>query len=410
MTLARSYGPLLGAARQGSYPAWTQVCEELASPVVGYLRVRGVVDPEAAGRDVFIELAREVQDFDGKTSSFRALVFGIAHARLGVEQRYSRQRFQHDAGSSVARAAPDLSQAFELLTSEQADVVGLTIVGGLDVDQTAAVLQRAVADVAADEEKAMQELKDALPRLGLQILAGITPEHDADEVPLESTIAALVAEDGNRLSDHFILTCAARAADEARTVYVDVPLFGDEAENLGFMERLRPRATAFAATAAVVLSLSGVAWAADGASPGDWYYGLDRALEVIGIGAGGAEERLLEAAANSADSTQASGPATGQRRNDGPTSASVDETGTQRAAAAVATQEFGSQQSLATKDGVAGFLDYLANEEGLSGKEISEVAKTMAGQPGKGNEPDRPGRPDDPGRPESSGRGATGRP
>lgn len=48
--------------------------------------------------------------------------------------------------------------------------------------------------------------------------------------------------------------------------------------------------------AAVLLSgMTGVAVAADGAGPGDVLYGLDRALEAVGIGDGGAAERIEEA-------------------------------------------------------------------------------------------------------------------
>jgi hypothetical protein len=46
----------------------------------------------------------------------------------------------------------------------------------------------------------------------------------------------------------------------------------------------------------VLGSGAGVAIAADGAAPGDALYGLDRALERVAIGDGGAAERLQEAA------------------------------------------------------------------------------------------------------------------
>jgi hypothetical protein len=45
----------------------------------------------------------------------------------------------------------------------------------------------------------------------------------------------------------------------------------------------------------MVVGMTGVAAAADSAAPGDPLYGLDRALERIGIGAGSAAERLEEA-------------------------------------------------------------------------------------------------------------------
>lgn len=61
--------------------------------------------------------------------------------------------------------------------------------------------------------------------------------------------------------------------------------------------QLRHRVATGAAAITVVLgSGAGVAIAADGAAPGDPLYGLDRALETVAIGDGGAVERLKEAA------------------------------------------------------------------------------------------------------------------
>ena len=60
---------------------------------------------------------------------------------------------------------------------------------------------------------------------------------------------------------------------------------------------LRPR-LATALTLVFLLSgMTGLAFAADGAAPGDALYGLDRALERIGIGNGAAAERIAEAQA-----------------------------------------------------------------------------------------------------------------
>ena len=58
---------------------------------------------------------------------------------------------------------------------------------------------------------------------------------------------------------------------------------------------LRPQIAAAAVAILMITGATGVAAAADAAAPGDSLYGLDRALERIGIGAGSAEERLEEA-------------------------------------------------------------------------------------------------------------------
>ncbi len=66
------------------------------------------------------------------------------------------------------------------------------------------------------------------------------------------------------------------------------------------------RLAAGAAALLVAVTLSGgLAYAANGAKPGDFLYGLDRALEVIGIGDGGADERLRELLALEGDDGRA---------------------------------------------------------------------------------------------------------
>ncbi|MGH8946760.1 MAG: hypothetical protein ACRDVL_11520 [Acidimicrobiia bacterium] len=59
--------------------------------------------------------------------------------------------------------------------------------------------------------------------------------------------------------------------------------------------KLIPRFGVSLATFALLIGMSGVAVAADAAAPGDTLHGIDLALEKIGIGAGGSEERIAEA-------------------------------------------------------------------------------------------------------------------
>lgn len=53
---------------------------------------------------------------------------------------------------------------------------------------------------------------------------------------------------------------------------------------------------AFGAMVALLAGFSSAAYAANGAAPGDTLYGFDCALENVGIGDGGLQERLAEAA------------------------------------------------------------------------------------------------------------------
>jgi hypothetical protein len=58
--------------------------------------------------------------------------------------------------------------------------------------------------------------------------------------------------------------------------------------------RVARRVVALAATFGLLFAMSGVALAADSASPGDLLYGIDRAFETFGIGDGGVDERIAE--------------------------------------------------------------------------------------------------------------------
>ena len=83
-------------------------------------------------------------------------------------------------------------------------------------------------------------------------------------------------------------------ADAAHFAHVTEPAIA-RASRPSLMDRLRARAVAVAA--GVVLTVGGfggAAYAANGAAPGDTFYGLDRALESVGIGNGGSAERLAE--------------------------------------------------------------------------------------------------------------------
>jgi hypothetical protein len=135
---------------------------------------------------------------------------------------------------------------------------------------------------------------------------------------------------------------------------------------------VRRRMATAAATLAVFVSATGVAVASDGAVPGDWNYGIDRALEFAGIGAGGEGERLQEL-----------------QVLEGPDVATA-----------------GSNVRPAW---VTGLLHYLKDAESVDGSSVSENAGNGAGRPedpgawGRANKPEDPGAAGGEGQPEDPG-------
>ncbi|MEN8114240.1 MAG: hypothetical protein ABFS21_07615 [Actinomycetota bacterium] len=149
-------------------------------------------------------------------------------------------------------------------------------------------------------------------------------------------------------------------------------------------------ATAIAAAAVFVGSMSGMAVAADSSKPGDALYGLDRAFEAVGIGNGHAAERVAEAQdlvdagelprglLHAAEIVKPRGP------DDSAASTALSE-------AAERLSTVGSDQSAETRDRVAELLSYLAsNARNADGHEVAQLAREIgrpAEPPGKSASP-----------------------
>jgi hypothetical protein len=116
-----------------------------------------------------------------------------------------------------------------------------------------------------------------------------------DVAEVVATIQAIGRYDADTDFSHLIAAAAleARATPVARYAAAQAASTSWE-----WTRRVVPRvAVGAAALLMLVVSSSGLAFAANGAKPGDLLYGLDRAAEVIGIGDGGADERYAEAQA-----------------------------------------------------------------------------------------------------------------
>lgn len=134
--------------------------------------------------------------------------------------------------------------------------------------------------------------------------------------------------------------------------------------------------------------LSGVALAANGAVPGDTLFGIDRALETVGIGNGGNAERLNEVKAliDQGRADRGLEHAAGIVEGD---------TGAQAALLAAAERIRGLDQA-ASHEGVATLLTYLSENVGsVDGATVAELARAV-----RGNDPAGPPEAVPPGPPE----------
>ncbi len=113
---------------------------------------------------------------------------------------------------------------------------------------------------------------------------------------------------GQAFGDTDISRLARAAALEARALPAARLDAAQAAARSEWMARMAPRVAVGAlALIMLVVSSTGLDFATNGAKPGDMLYGLDRAAEVLGIGDGGANERIAEAHALVASGAVAGG-------------------------------------------------------------------------------------------------------
>lgn len=159
--------------------------------------------------------------------------------------------------------------------------------------------------------------------------------------------------------------------------------------------RLRNRIATVAASITLAFGgLGGVAYAANGAAPGDFLYGVDRALERVGIGDGGSTERLGEVTVliERGDTVRALQHTTESLLGESDDSGSEEA----RSALLAAADRIAATGDTGPPVGVADLLTYLSdNLDAVDGLKVAELARAIRGADGD-SEPsdDAPGPPD----------------
>lgn len=189
-------GDVVERARAGSEEAWGLLYDYLHRPLLGYLRLRGVSDPEDALGEVFLRLAGGLGRFRGDLKALRGYAFTIAlnYARDNARRRAVRPDLAFFAPDDVEHVAGRGSRV--ALSAEDEALVSVSLVDlrevfdALTPDQRHALYLRFIADQSiADTAEAMGVSRGAvkqLQRRALDTMRSILQERAINEPPTES--------------------------------------------------------------------------------------------------------------------------------------------------------------------------------------------------------------------------------
>lgn len=179
MTLPEQFDAVLDAARQGAPWALTALYRELQPAVLRYLRAQEPSEGEDLASEVWIDVAGGLHRFAGDENAFRRWVFTIARRRLidlrrrrtrrrtdvTAQDRFAERPSSHDvegAALSDLTAAEAVARIHALLPPDQAEVVLLRVVGGLDVASVADLVGKRPGTVRVLQHRALRRLARAV--------------------------------------------------------------------------------------------------------------------------------------------------------------------------------------------------------------------------------------------------------
>lgn len=169
------FDSVLAAAQTGAEWAFAALYEEFNPRLVRYFVARAPAEADDLAAETWLGAASRLTLFRGTESEFRSWLFTIAHRRLSdhwaqmkrcrAEPAESSWMEDHPAVDDPERSAVDALSAqaaarriAAALNPDQAEVVLLRLLGGLDVDQVATVMGKRPGTVRVLQHRALRRL------------------------------------------------------------------------------------------------------------------------------------------------------------------------------------------------------------------------------------------------------------
>jgi RNA polymerase sigma-70 factor (ECF subfamily) len=180
MGLGSQFETVLAAARAGSEWAVAALYRDLHPPLLRYLQTQEAREAEDLASEVWLDVAAALDRFQGDEASFRRWFFTIARRRL-LDWRRRRDRrltVLVPPSALVGLESPQDSEreALEAISTrealariaalppDEAEVVALRVIAGLDANDVSAITGRSPGAVRVMQHRALKRLADVLSR------------------------------------------------------------------------------------------------------------------------------------------------------------------------------------------------------------------------------------------------------
>lgn len=168
MSIGPDFDAVLRAAKTGDGEAISVLYTALNPLLLRYFKANARGVAEDLAQEVWLGAAPRLASFEGDEQQFRTWLFTVARRRLVDHWRSTGRRVTevHDRVEAAATDGDDPSARLmgdaavaELtagLTDEQREVIVLRVVGGLSVDEVAAIIDKSPGAVRVIQHRAMR--------------------------------------------------------------------------------------------------------------------------------------------------------------------------------------------------------------------------------------------------------------
>ena len=156
-----AFEEVLAAARQGAPWAVGWLYRRFQPRLLGMLAVIAPHQAEDIAADVWLEVAGNLARFMGDERAFRGWLASTARYQVIEATRRNGRRFGRvldDDATELMASTAFAARVVAVLPPEQADVVLLRVVEGLDVEEVAKALGRPAAAVRSLQHRALRRL------------------------------------------------------------------------------------------------------------------------------------------------------------------------------------------------------------------------------------------------------------